>query len=71
MQLSSTIRATRPVALFRSMRTSATRPFCPVCPGRRATRAVRVEIDEIPGLGPIVTREWRCAHCGATVRMHD
>jgi C4-type Zn-finger protein len=70
MHLTSSIRAARPDAIFRSVRSLATRPSCPVCPGRRGVRAVRLEIDEIPGLDPVIVRDWRCDQCGATIRMH-
>ncbi len=55
----------------RSLRARLGRPTCPACPGRRATRLVRLEIEEIPGLSLATVRDWRCADCGAIVRQVD
>ncbi|HEV2527728.1 MAG TPA: hypothetical protein VGT61_04650 [Thermomicrobiales bacterium] len=53
----------------RSLRVRRARPSCPVCPGRRSTDLVRIEIEEIPGLSMSEVSDWRCAECGAVVRQ--
>ena len=53
----------------RSLLVRLARPSCPVCPGRRATSLVHVEIEDIPGLSLSEVTDWRCASCGAVVRQ--